>query len=430
MNSFTKENLNPTVTSFAFYNFIIYVLGFLPLFNEQAVFFTYNTFFNMDSLGVFFYLCFILFAYFSFSLFGTYSLKFLRIESFFSKGAVEIFLIAIYIIIFISLCSKIEVFLSFGSNFRHLQVAAEYSLLGKINLILEPLVDVINLSFTLLLINIRTHYKKFPKNLYKKIYYIVFIWSLSQLLLSTTSNARIELIPSLIVLFNPDFNFKFISLRKSTFNIKKTLFLIILGLSSVMSVLYSFWNKNKLDFPLGALLLEAFGRVTTHSQALYFYLFNEAKFKFDALNLLERRLCVLFGGQCGPQEYLTPGAVNLLNTFSDLSKELYAGSSPGIYGSLFISSNSFQSFIGLLWILILLISAFYIIYSSTSNLLVPSNFSKIKLLAISWGTYGIYRIYFYDPLDGLSITSPVFVLPFFSYFLITLLNGLKKYESK
>ena len=301
--------------------------------------------------------------------------------------------------------------LAYGSNYRHNQLSGQSGLYGILSALLIPLsysfVAVLTVYLACRPLMPGSGSRTFAD---KRIYLAVAVGALSLTALSAMD--LIPLVPSIIVLVNPQLSHRIFSFHRSRLYFRSFLVFLLTPLIVLASVLYSFVNKSHDLSSTSSfiLFLEAFARLGTHAQSLVTYLTRETMNRYQPFDLLAHRLCVLQGGSCG-QHILTASAVNYLNTQDPSRYFAYAGSSPGLLASFFLPAEPYILFLLVVYVSVCLSTCFVVIRSSC-GLSVDMLLAKpLLLIVVLWSFYTLFYYTFVDPLDALSITSPGFFHP-------------------
>ncbi len=402
------------VLSFYVYIFFVYVVGFVPLLFEEANLIMYGYALSLHSADLLVYFIFPLFivpllvypsAWLSRGLFRLVdrlraSLQLSRVFfsiffiSVISYGLIGLFLVLIY-----------------GSNYRHNQLSGQSGLYGILSALLIPLAYSFVAVYTVYLAT-RTIKPGSGSRTFadKRLYLAVSVGALSLTALSAMD--LIPLVPSIIVLVNPQLSHRIFSFHRSILYLRSFLVFLFTPLILLLAVLYSFVNKSH-DISSSSselLFLEAFARLGTHAQSLLTYVTRETMNRYQPFDLLAHRLCVLQGSNCG-QHILTASAVNYLNTQDPSRYSVYAGSSPGLLASFFLPAEPYILFLLFVYLWVCLSACFVAIRSSCAISLDLLLTKPLLLIVVLWSCYTVFYYTFVDPLDALSIASPGFFHP-------------------
>ena len=430
MNDIHKSKNSKVFTdsfnSFIIFIFIIYVIGFIPLFNKEGVLNEYGEYLNLENINIFIYLIVVFTSVFITYIFIAITKKIFRNNYTISKKLISLIEYLMLFLTSIFLITGIYLIYEGGTTYRHNQMFDQLGILSWINIILHPLIYIYTLVLTILLIQYGKLLYNLSKNAFQRIYFSIIFCTLTIFITSTSSSDMILFFPSILIILNPKKEFKFIIIKSKAIR-KNFLFIsAILMPITLYTAQYSLKNKNYLNGDLGILELISYisTRFTTHAKSLYTYLFLNPPLRFNPILLVERRFCIIFSDNCGEKDFITSGAINYLNTFS--ADGSYAGSSPGFLASFMITNSFIEFILASTWILIILGSCYQIINNLLLNKDIINKSKVFRSILIYWCCFGLFGIYLYDPLDGLSILSPIFVLPFFSYLLNIYINSLNK----
>ena len=430
MNDIYKSNNKKVFTdafnSFIIYISIIYVICFIPLFNKEGVLNEYGDYLNFENINIFIYLLIVFTSIFLTYIFINLTKKIFKNNYTISKKLISLIEYFMLSLTSIFLFTGIYLIYVGGTTYRHEQMFDKLGILSWFNVILNPLIYIYTLVLTIILIQYGNLIYNLSKNTFHRIYSSLIFCTLTIFITSTSSSDMILFFPSILIILNPRKEFKFILIKSKA--IRKNLLFIsaILTPITFYTAQYSLKNKNYLNGDFGILELISYisTRFTTHSKSLYTYLFLNPPLRFNPITLLERRFCIIFSNNCGDKDFITSGAINFLNTFS--TDTIYAGSSPGFLASFMMTNNFIEFFVASIWILLILGSCYQIIHNLLLNKDIINKTKIFRSFLIYWSCFGLFGIYLNDPLDGLSIISPNFILPFFSYLLNIYINSLNK----
>ena len=240
--------------------------------------------------------------------------------------------------------SSISNIASFGSVYRSNQITSQISRFGLIYILFS--------STCFPLINLASIYLRSYSNCLNKpllTYRISLLFLIVLFYISATSNNQKSalILPCFVCLFD----FIRTRIRISgliSLRISRIVAIFILPFMVVLSLAYVFQNKSLADqgYTIIQFLKVVVGRISTHSYSFFVFTSGDQDLQlFSPFTVLYHRICslgLLDGCTSVKTRWLTSSAINYLNTYK--SADLYAGSSPGLLASIFLTSGFMKIF--------------------------------------------------------------------------------------
>lgn len=348
-----------------------------------------------------------------------------------SRSTSTILIIIGFLGMLIGALSGISNIVSFGTVYRSNQITSQISTFGLIYILFS--------STCFPLINIASIYlRSFSKSLNKPllVYRAGLLIVIILFYVSATSNNQKSalILPAFVCVFG------FIRTRirfsgAISLRISKIIAVFVLPLMVYLSLAFVFNNKSLGDqgYTILQYIKLVIGRVSTHAYSFFVFTAGDQDLQqFSPLTVLYHRICtlgLLDGCASVNTRWLTSSAINYLNTYK--SATLYAGSSPGLLASVFLTSG-FLKILGFLSVAIS-ISAYIISFQLHRNtfkdFVIHKPRQPFDLMA-----YGLWlsllNTVLSDSLEIMSIVSPFLPLVLFPVSSSVVLSNYFGYQLK